>query len=224
VNELLAPELWGKLMLAFACGAAIGLERELSGKPAGLRTNMLICVGSTLITMLSIYVTLEYSEFQRVLGDPSRIAGEMISGIGFLGAGVIIQARGSVHGLTTAATMWVLAGIGLAIGSSAYVAAIGTTVLLLAILFLLGRFETRFLERRKHFVHLHVVARREKGVIHRFNEIAAKQGISLEGLKISRNGDRVEAEFATTCTTEVRDALVEGLLEHEAIEDVQISE
>jgi putative Mg2+ transporter-C (MgtC) family protein len=224
VNELLVPGLWGKLMLAFACGAAIGLERELSDKPAGLRTNMLICVGSTLITMLSIYVAIEFSQHQTVIGDPSRIAGEMISGIGFLGAGAIIQARGSVHGLTTAATMWVMAGIGLAIGSGAYVAAIGTTVLLLAILFVLGRFEARFLERRKRYVHLHVVARREKGVIHRFNELADELGISLEGLQISRKDDRVEAEFALTCKPKVRDALVEGLLDHEAIENVNVSE
>ena len=224
MEDLASTTLWVKLLLAFACGAAIGLERELSDKPAGLRTNMLICVGSTLITMLSIHLAITYSEVQRVIGDPSRIAGEMISGIGFLGAGAIIQARGSVHGLTTAATIWVMAGIGLAIGSGAYGWAVVTTVMLLAILFALGRFEMRFLEKRKHFVHVHVVARREAGLIRRFNEIAAEQGISLDGLKLSRKDDRMEAEFALTCTTETRDALVEGLLEDDAIEDVRVSE
>jgi putative Mg2+ transporter-C (MgtC) family protein len=224
VEDLLSGELWVKLLLAFACGAAIGLERELSDKPAGLRTNMLICVGSTLITMLSLHVALTYSEAQRAIGDPTRIAGEMISGIGFLGAGAIIQARGSVHGLTTAATIWVMAGIGLAIGSAAYGAAIATTLMLLAILYVLGRVEQKFLERRKHFVHLHITARREAGLIRRLNQLAEEHGISLEGLQLSREGDRVEAEFALTCTAETRDDLVEGLLDDAAVEDVRVSE
>lgn len=213
-----------KLLLAFACGAAIGIERELSDKPAGLRTNMLICVGSTLITMVSLHVALTYASHQVNIADPGRIAAQIVSGIGFIGAGTIIQARGAVHGLTTAATIWVMAGIGLAIGSGAYGAAIATTVVLLAILVALRRVEWRLLERRKHFVHFRVTARREGGVLHQLNELAARHGISLEDLDLSRRGDRMEAEFALTCSTETRDALVEGLLEHEAVEDVRVSE
>ncbi len=120
--------------MSIVCGAAVGLEREFGDKPAGLRTNMLICVGSTLITMASIHLALVYSVRQVAIGDPGRIAGEMISGIGFLGAGAIIQSRGSVHGLTTAGTIWFLAEVGLAIGSGYYAPAIVTTMILLAIL------------------------------------------------------------------------------------------
>ena len=123
--------MWIKLALATACGAAIGIERELHDKPAGLRTNMLICVGSALITMVSLHVALSYAERQVNIADPGRIAAQIVSGIGFIGAGTIIQARGSVHGLTTAATIWVMAGIGLAIGSGAFAPAIATTVILL---------------------------------------------------------------------------------------------
>src|SRR5512134_932141 len=120
MGEFLAAGTWLKLALAAGCGAAIGFERELHDKPAGLRTNMLICIGSTVITMVSIHVALTYSERQVNIADPGRIAAQIVSGIGFLGAGTIIQARGSVHGLTTAATMWVLAGVGLAIGAGIY--------------------------------------------------------------------------------------------------------
>ncbi|MGH7573014.1 MAG: MgtC/SapB family protein, partial [Gemmatimonadota bacterium] len=136
-------------MLSVACGAAIGMERELSDKPAGLRTNMLICVGSTLITMVSIHVALSYAERQVNIADPGRIAAQIVSGVGFLGAGTIIQSRGSVHGLTTAATIWVMAGIGLAIGSGYFAPAIGTTVILLVILWVLGRIEDRLPKPRR---------------------------------------------------------------------------
>lgn len=224
MEELLSAELWIKLLLAFGCGAAIGLERELSDKPAGLRTNMLICVGSTLITMVSLHVALTYASRQINIADPGRIAAQIVSGIGFLGAGAIIQARGAVHGLTTAATIWVMAGIGLAIGSGAYALAIATTVVLLAILVGLRRLERRLVQRRHHFVHFQVTGRRGGGILGQLNRLTAEKGISIEGFELSRTGERVIAEFVLTCSIETRDALVEGLLANDAIEDVRVSE
>src|SRR5688572_1183758 len=147
--EFAAAEMWIKLGLAIACGAAIGIERELHDKPAGLRTNMLICVGSTLITMVSISVALTYAQRQINIADPGRIAAQIVSGIGFLGAGTIIQARGSVHGLTTAATMWVVSAIGIAVGAGQYGEAIGTTVLVLVALLLLGKIEARLIHAKR---------------------------------------------------------------------------
>ncbi len=199
------------------------MERELSDKPAGLRTNMLICVGSTVITMVSMYVALTFSVRQVVVGDPGRIAGEMISGIGFLGAGVIIQARGSVHGLTTAATIWYMAGIGLTIGSGLYALAVTATVILLVILWILGRIEDR-LSKPRRFVHFEVKSRREAGVLDEINDIAESNGLQLDDFKLSRDDEGMEIEFALTCSASARDEFVERMLDIDAVETVHVNE
>lgn len=129
------------LLLAAALGGAVGLERELSGKPAGFRTNLLICVGAALLTDLS--VAIGGMAANPANADPGRIAAQIVSGIGFLGAGTIIQARGAVVGLTTAATLWVVSAIGIAVGAGQYLEAIGTTVLVLVALLVLGKIESR---------------------------------------------------------------------------------
>jgi len=223
VTEFLAGEMWLKLGLAVACGAAIGLERELSDKPAGLRTNMLICVGSTLITMTSLHVALTYAERQVNIADPGRIAAQIVSGIGFLGAGTIIQARGAVHGLTTAATIWVMAGVGLAIGAGAYAPAVTTTVILLGVLVALGWAE-RHIERPRRFVHFSIAARREPGLIDAVNDLAEKHRVTLPDLQLKSEDGRMRMTFAVTCTRAARDELIEELLELDAVEDVRVNE
>lgn len=206
-----------------ACGAAVGLERELSDKPAGLRTNMLITIGSTVITMTSIYLALTYAERQVNIADPGRIAAQIVSGIGFLGAGTIIQARGSVHGLTTAATIWVMAGIGIAIGSGYYAPALATTVVLIGVLFALGWLETRF-ERPRRFVYFHVSARHEKGLIDTVNDLADAHRLRLDSIALEREGDTLEMEFSLTCTAAARDEIIEGLLDLDAVQEVRVNE
>ncbi len=129
------------LVLAVILGGAIGLERELQQKAAGLRTNILICVGAALFTELSLAMTAEF-------GDPSRIAAQIVTGVGFLGAGAIIQGRGIVTGLTTAATMWLVAAIGMAVGFGALLEATGTTLLVVVVLVALRPIE-RWIEKRK---------------------------------------------------------------------------
>jgi putative Mg2+ transporter-C (MgtC) family protein len=129
-------QLLAQLGLATLCGGWIGLERELSGKPAGLRTNMLICVGATLFTSLSLTLSLGR-------GDPARVAAQILPGIGFIGAGTILHTRGSVTGLTSAATIWVVAAIGMALGAGAYMEALETTALVMLVLWGLGRLETQ---------------------------------------------------------------------------------
>lgn len=116
-----------RLSLAAILGGAIGWERQHAQKPAGLRTNLLICVGAALLTDMSIRM----AAMGGATADPGRISAQIVTGVGFLGAGTILQARGSVSGLTTAATMWVVAAIGMAVGSGANVEAVGTTVLVL---------------------------------------------------------------------------------------------
>jgi putative Mg2+ transporter-C (MgtC) family protein len=221
--DFAAAEMWIKLGLAIACGAAIGIERELHDKPAGLRTNMLICVGSTLLTMVSISVALTYAERQINIADPGRIAAQIVSGIGFLGAGTIIQARGSVHGLTTAATMWVLAGIGLAIGSGAYEPAIAGTGILLVTLSVLGWVEGRITPPR-HFVYFHVVADRRPGLIDDINRLAEGARVSLGDFALKREADGMQMDFALTLPASKRDALIDGILDLEGVRDVRVNE
>ena len=221
--DFAAADMWIKFGLAIACGAAIGIERELHDKPAGLRTNMLICVGSTLITMVSIHVALTYAERQINIADPGRIAAQIVSGIGFLGAGTIIQARGSVHGLTTAATMWFLAGIGLGIGSGAYAPAIAGTAILLVTLSLLGWLEGHITSPR-HFVYFHVVAERRPGLIDDINRLAERVRVSLGDFGLEREGDGVEMKFALTLPASKRDKLIDGILDLEGVRDVRVNE
>ena len=128
-----------KLTLAMLLGALVGFERKRKGQTAGVRTFSLICMGACLAMVLSIYVPQEYLGLKN--GDPSRIAAQVVSGIGFLGAGAIIQMKGSVRGLTTAAGIWITAMIGLAIGAGMYVIGIITTLLIIFILAIMNRYE-----------------------------------------------------------------------------------
>jgi putative Mg2+ transporter-C (MgtC) family protein len=127
-----------RLVAAAILGGLIGLEREIHHKPAGLRTNIFICIGSAMFTILSWRLASEYS------GDHTRIAAQIIPGIGFIGAGSILHARGSVSGLTTAATIFVVASIGMACGGGLYALAIFATFILLIALTFLGVVEKRF--------------------------------------------------------------------------------
>jgi putative Mg2+ transporter-C (MgtC) family protein len=120
-------ELIVKLVLAIVLGALVGFEREQKRRPAGLRTNMLVCLGSCLFTIVSIY---SFSI------DPARIAAGIVTGIGFLGAGSIISSGKNIQGITTAATLWVVAGVGLAVGVGEYILATVTAVLVFFILLL----------------------------------------------------------------------------------------
>ena len=150
VADAFRLDLLAKLVLAVVLGGAIGLERELSGKPAGLRTNILICLGSALLMDVSVRVgMLGVVATEGRLGDPGRIAAQVVSGIGFLGAGTIMQARGAVIGLTTAATIWVVAAIGLTVGAGLHFEAVGAAVLVTGVLAGLGSVEKRLLSTRR---------------------------------------------------------------------------
>jgi putative Mg2+ transporter-C (MgtC) family protein len=131
--ELSWLEVVLRVGLAAALGGAIGLERELREREAGLRTHLLVSVGAALFTMVSAYAWTDwrFSTPQGLVFDPTRIAAQVVSGIGFLGAGAIIRQGLSVRGLTTAATLWVVAAIGMAAGVGYYEAAVVTTALVL---------------------------------------------------------------------------------------------
>ena len=123
-----------RLIIAAAAGSVIGFERERLQWAAGLRTHMLVCVGSCLVMIVSAYGFSEVLQQKNIVLDPSRIAAQVVSGIGFLGAGTILLRGEIVRGLTTAASLWAVAAIGLAVGSGLYVAAVATTLIALTIL------------------------------------------------------------------------------------------
>ncbi len=127
-------EILIRLFLGAILGGLIGVEREQRNGFAGLRTHMLVCVGATLIMIVSQYGFYSVIEQQVIILDPSRVAAQVVSGIGFLGAGTILIGRNIIRGLTTAASLWAVAALGLAIGGGLYIAAFGTTVLILVIL------------------------------------------------------------------------------------------
>lgn len=130
-----------KLLLSLILGAMVGLERRRKGQIAGLRTFALISMGATLAMLISIYIPQEFYMVKN--GDPGRVAAQVISGVGFLGAGAIIQMKGSVRGLTTAAGIWMTACIGLAVGCGMYVIATVATLLIIFILFNIEELEQR---------------------------------------------------------------------------------
>ena len=163
--EALRVDLVLKLLLAVLAGGAIGFERQVAGKPAGLRTNILICLGSALVMELSMHLGVSFGDAR--VGDPGRIAAQVITGIGFIGAGTIMQARGAITGLTSAATIWVVAAIGLTVGAGFYIEAMGATALVMLVLAGLGNVEHRLLRVRRAMS----------------GTVRTKPGVTLEWLK-----------------------------------------
>ncbi|RFU49820.1 MgtC/SapB family protein [Paraburkholderia sp. DHOC27] len=138
-------ELVSRLILAAALGSVIGVERERLSWAAGLRTHMLVCVGSALIMIVSAFGFADVLGAQNVVLDPSRMAAQVVSGIGFLGAGSILMRGEIVRGLTTAASLWSVAAIGLAVGGGMYTASIAATIIILIILAGIKPLERRFI-------------------------------------------------------------------------------
>lgn len=135
-QEITAISSVFKLMLSMLLGGIVGFERKSRGQNAGIRTFALIAMGATMAMILSVYVLQEYRG-----GDPGRMAAQVLSGIGFLGAGAIIQMKGSVRGLTTAAGIWIVATIGLAVGIGLYFISFFATGMIILVLILLEKFE-----------------------------------------------------------------------------------
>ena len=136
----IVPVFLVRCFVAVLCGAVIGLERELKRKPAGFRTNILICLGASMYMAVGLLVSGGSD------GDPTRIAAQVVTGIGFLGAGTILRHEGQIVGLTTAATIWVVAAIGLVAGAGFPTLAILSAVLVLVTLVVLGAIEKKYLD------------------------------------------------------------------------------
>jgi putative Mg2+ transporter-C (MgtC) family protein len=169
-----------KMLLAIACGGLVGLERELKNKPAGLKTNILICVGATIFTFASVLLA-NVNAPDGFPADTSRVAAQIVSGIGFLGGGVIIQARGGVVGLTTAATIWVVAALGMMIGLGFHTIALFLAAMVIVILVCVSWFEDRVLGRSLTF-HTEIVVKDPGGESRaKINSLLAENDLVLEG-------------------------------------------
>jgi putative Mg2+ transporter-C (MgtC) family protein len=210
------------LLVAALLGGIIGLERERSGKPAGFRTHLLICVGAALLTELSIGVALLPDGQGGSRGDPGRIAAQIVSGIGFLGAGTIIQARGSVVGLTTAASIWVVAAIGMAVGSRGYVLALGTTALVVVALRLLGRLEERMSGADVQERTIDVELDGGPALLDDIAQAITSAGATAALIGVERTAEHYVASYRTTATEASRHAVVTALLERAGVRRITI--
>jgi putative Mg2+ transporter-C (MgtC) family protein len=200
------PEYLLRLVIALVIGGAIGLEREFKGKPAGMRTNMLICIGSCLVMIVSI----EIARTAPHVSDPGRIAAQVVTGIGFLGAGTIIRSRFHIVGLTTAATIWTLAALGLAIGAGYLFLSIVVAILITITLVGIGYIEDR-LEVKRSFHVVQVAIERGEGVVRGVMALFASMKISSEALEVVRSGDTWKATFEYASSNEKHRAFVEKL-------------
>jgi putative Mg2+ transporter-C (MgtC) family protein len=166
-----------RLLLAAILGGIVGLERQLRHKPAGLRTNMFICFGAAMFTVLS-------KQLAGVESDSARIAAQIIPGIGFIGAGSILHAKASVTGLTTAATLFVVASIGMAAGGGLYLTACFATLMILLALVLLGRMESMF--SLKAFVTTYeVTGRNVEGMLREVNRVLDSEQLAMHSVHIA---------------------------------------
>jgi putative Mg2+ transporter-C (MgtC) family protein len=203
-----------RLLFALFVGGLIGIEREIKGKPAGMRTNMLMCMASCLLMILSIEIFKTGAWF----GDPSRIASQVVTGIGFLGAGMIIQSRLSVAGLTSAATLWFVAAVGMVIGWGNYLVAAAATVLTIVTLTALAGVERLVaVKRRFHILQL------EYGIdLQPMAEIKAtfaRVNITPENVSLRRGRNTVVVDLDYTSSEKGHDRLIEAL---RGIESVRV--
>lgn len=174
-------ELTIRLVLSVFLGGLIGLERETVNRPAGFRTHILVCLGSTVIMLVSLFIFNEFSGQTNI--DPGRIPAQVISGIGFLGAGTIIIEGADVKGLTTAASLWTVAAIGLAVGVGFYYGAILATFLILLTLVTFNRLDAAIL-RKRQLQPLKLIVEDLPGQLGKIGSVLGEMDISIKDVKI----------------------------------------
>jgi putative Mg2+ transporter-C (MgtC) family protein len=193
-----------RLILAAFLGGLIGLEREFKRKPAGLRTNMFICFGSAMFTLLSVQLAGQF------IGDHTRIAAQIIPGIGFIGAGSILHSRGSVSGLTTAATLFVVAGVGMAAGGGLYLTAIFATMVILVALNLLGWMEGRFSLKPMTMTY-EVSGTSSEDLVSAVNRVLEEEHRIMQTVQVGRSNSHFRVQFKIDATQKEHDALLRKL-------------
>jgi putative Mg2+ transporter-C (MgtC) family protein len=170
-----------KLVLAMVLGGLVGLEREITNRPAGFRTHTLVCMGSTLVMVTSIHIFQIYHGVVNL--DPARLGAQVISGIGFLGAGTILKDEARVRGLTTAASLWVVACIGLAVGAGLYEISILVAILAYVTLILLKKIEVLF-KKSSGIVEIEMDMRNVPGQIAKVTECMGRLNVQIRDIKM----------------------------------------
>jgi putative Mg2+ transporter-C (MgtC) family protein len=205
-----------RLTLAALLGGIIGMERELKRKPAGLRTNIFICFGSAMFTILSTELAKDFG-----IGDHTRIAAQIIPGIGFIGAGSILHDKGGVSGLTTAATIFVVASIGMAAGGGLYVPAIFATMLIYLALHLLGMLERRLNLKPLTMNYTVISERTADDLVANVNSILEDQGKEMQAMHLSRSGEKEKLVFRVDGTRHEHKLLMDQLRQSSEISNIE---
>ena len=180
-------EIVKRLLLSAVLGGLIGVEREVNNRPAGLRTHILVTLGSTLVMLVSIDGLSRMGGV--ILSDPYRLAAQVVSGIGFLGAGTIMRTGNSINGLTTAASLWVSAGIGLAIGTGYYLGGIVTAAIVLITLMSLGVVERGFLRRK--YNTFEVIGINRTGLVGDVGTLFGENYISIKDISVVSSDEEI---------------------------------
>lgn len=203
------PETEILLRLAIACviGGAIGLEREYLSKSAGFRTQILICLGSCLFTIFSNYLS---------NNTPDRIASNIVTGIGFLGAGVIFREDNRVTGLTTAATIWVTASLGMGVAGGYYLICVGGTAMALIALLLLKKLED-VIERINQSRTYKIVCHYKHETLVKFEEMFKQYNLSYKSNRQYRKGDQITGTWIVNGAEKNHDAFIKELLQDESV-------
>ncbi len=201
-----------KIVLAVLIGGLIGAEREYKNKSAGLRTMIIICVSTTLFTMLS--------EKIGGLENPDRIASNILTGLGFLGAGVIFKDDNRITGLTTATTIWVVAALGMAIGSGHYIWAIGTAIAILVVL--LAFLYLQVLIDRKHEIrHYRIVLPYQPGLVHSYEQLFKKHKLAARRMKQLKKEELFESCWVVTGTGHKHEEVISLILTDPRIKEFE---
>ncbi len=204
----------GRLILAAVLGGAIGLERELKNRAAGLRTNMFICFGAALFTVLSIAIAQLWG------GDHARIAAQIIPGIGFIGAGSILHSRGSVTGLTTAATVFVVASIGMAVGAGFYMLAVFATIVVLVGLLILGKVEERF-HLKPLSIAYEVIGDDAESIFAAVNKVLEQEKHAMQNVQIGRTDHTISVQFTVEAPQRQQETLFRMLRQAPALKNIE---
>lgn len=210
-------ELFLRLVLACVLGGVIGYERQSRRKSAGLRTNMLVCLGSCLIMILSQDVYLEVEG--KTNADPARLAAQVVSGIGFLGAGAIMKEGLTVTGLTTAACLWVVAGVGLAIGGGFYMGGILTSLLVFVTLGALSRLDDYVENDKRLSLIIHTIDK--PGQLVQLSNLLEKLRFKVRGMRVKEDEDEAEELAEKRLCIELTVFNLKGLKNAEIIESIR---
>lgn len=213
-----------RIIIGAILGAMVGLERERQGQPAGLRTHIILVVGATLTMTLSINLAIQFRPLVPN-GDPARLAAQVVSGIGFLGAGAILRYGPNIKGLTTATSLWTMAIVGLAIGAGHYLSGIAATVLILIALILLNVFEKRFINTYTTMV-VDVSAEDRIGLIDEVDQALGRIVKTIGSPSVEKNlrSKRVRIEYTIKLSTKVSiQNILEAIERIDGIRSVRVS-